>query len=93
MNKEKPVQRLSAKEFETIGRDFWNLYEMNYISKRRMFIYSFGKGIAQGFGIFIGGTIIVALLLYGLSFFNTIPGVQKIYNTLTDPTAVQQQKH
>lgn len=79
----------SAKEFEAIGRDFWHIYEMNYKNRGRMYLFTFGKGVAQGFGIFLGGTILVALLLYGLSFFDEIPLVEKIYNALTDPTSVK----
>lgn len=92
MKQEKPTESLTAKEFEAIGRDFWKLYELNYKNRGRMYLFTFGKGVAQGFGIFLGGTILVAALLYGLSFFDQVPLVDKIYNALTNPTSVQQQK-
>jgi hypothetical protein len=92
MKSKKSEAELTAKEFESIGRDFWQLYEMNYKNRNRMYLFTFGKGVMQGFGIFLGGTILVALLLYGLSFFDQVPGVDKIYNALTNPTSVQQQK-
>jgi Domain of unknown function (DUF5665) len=89
MADKKTNEELTAKEFEAMGRDFWRLYEMNYKTRGRMYLFTFGKGVAQGFGIFLGGTILVAVLLYSLSFFDEIPLVEKIYNALTDPTSVK----
>lgn len=87
---------MSTKDFEQLGRDLWSLYELNYKNRKRMYIFTFGKGIAQGFGIFLGGTILVAVLLYSLSFFEQVPLlspiVEKLNAVLTDPTSVQQQK-
>ena len=94
----KPDQKteMSTKDYETLGRDLWQLYELNYKNRKRMLFYTFSKGIMQGFGIFIGGTIVVALLLYSLSFFEQVPLlnpiVEKINTVLTDPTSVQTQQ-
>jgi hypothetical protein len=82
----------TAKEFEAIGRDFWRLYEMNYKNRSRMYLFTFGKGVAQGFGIFLGGTILVAVLIYSLGLFVEYPAINKLYEALTDPTSVQQQE-
>jgi hypothetical protein len=96
MQTKKTNPDMSTKDFEQLGRDLWLLYEMNYKNRRRMYFFTFGKGIAQGFGIFLGGTILVAVLLYSLSFFERVPLlspiVEKLNNVLTDPTSVQQQK-
>lgn len=85
---------MSTKDFEQLGRDLWLLYEMNYKNRKRMYLFTFGKGIAQGFGIFLGGTILVAFLLYSLSFFEQVPLlsplVEKLNSALTDPTSIQQ---
>ena len=85
---------MTSKDYETLGRDLWSVYEMNYKNRKRMYIFTFGKGIAQGFGIFLGGTIVVAVLLYTLTFFEQIPllspFVQKINEVIKDPTSVQQ---
>jgi hypothetical protein len=92
MKTRKSTQTMTTKEFEELGRDMWSIYELNYKNRKRMYMFTFVKGVMQGFGIFIGGTIIVALLIYGLSFFNKVPVVDKIYNALTNPTSIQQQK-
>lgn len=34
---------------------------------------SFLRGVYYGFGFFVGGTLIVALIIYLLSFFDTAP--------------------
>ncbi len=70
------------------------LYEMNYKNRKRMYFFTFGKGVMQGFGIFLGGTILVAVLLYSLSFFEQVPllspVIEKINAVLTDPTSQRQ---
>ncbi len=90
----KKEENMTAKDFESLGRDLWSMYELNYKNRKRMYFFTFGKGIAQGFGIFIGGTIIVALVLYSLTFFEQIPllspVVQKLNEVIKDPTSVQQ---
>ena len=35
--------------------------------------WNFFRGVLYGFGFFVGGTMLVALLIYVLSFFNTAP--------------------
>lgn len=90
----KKEQDMTAKDFETLGRDLWTMYELNYKNRKRMYFFTFGKGVAQGFGIFLGGTILVAVLLYTLTFFEQIPllspFVQKINEVIKDPTSIQQ---
>jgi hypothetical protein len=90
MKKEQKTTEMSAKDFEALGRDMWSVYELNYKNRKRMYLFTFGKGIMQGFGIFLGGTILVAILIYSLSFFVEYPGINKLYQALTDPTSVQQ---
>lgn len=96
MKQQKNNDTITAKEFEAIGRDLWQVYEMNYKNRNRMLVFTFLKGVMQGFGIFLGGTILVAVLLYSLSFFEQVPLlspiVEKLNTVLTDPTSVQQQK-
>ncbi len=84
---------MSNQDFEQLGRDMWNVYELNYKDRKRMYLFTFVKGVMYGFGIFLGGTIIVATLLYSLSFFEQIPllspFIQKINKVIKDPTSVQ----
>lgn len=60
----------------------------NDFNKSRVQVYkmNFVRGIFFGLGSVIGGTIVVALLVWSLSFFVRIPGlgdsVKQIQNTL-----------
>jgi hypothetical protein len=37
--------------------------------------WNFYRGVLYGFGFFIGGTVLIAVIVYILSFFNTAPVV------------------
>lgn len=76
---------MKPKDFEQLGRYMLDVYETAYISKKRLFYMSFIKGIGQGFGIFIGGTIVVALVFWALGVFEDTflsPIIQRIYNAI-----------
>lgn len=81
---------MTDKDFEQLGRDLWNVYEVNYKSRKRMYWYTFTKGMVYGFGLFLGGTILVAILLWTLSFFEEVPlvspVVERLNQVITDPT-------
>ncbi len=86
--KEKEVRQLSSKEYEKLGRDLWMIYESNYRNRNRAYYFTFIKGIIYGFGIFLGGTIVVAILVYILGTFDQVPLVEKLYNAITNPTDI-----
>jgi hypothetical protein len=73
-----PPQPLSAQDYERLGRAMEQVFMSGYASRRRLFLMSFYRGIGYGLGIFIGGTIIVALIAYGLSQFETVPFLNQI---------------
>ena len=56
--------------------------------KRRLSVYkmNFVRGVFFGLGAFLGGTIVVAMVVWLLSFFVNLPGIgdsiQKAQNTL-----------
>lgn len=66
-------KRLTDKQYEELGRIVAAVYETGYLSAARSYRQSFIKGLFQGFGGVIGATILVALLLWLLSFFDQIP--------------------
>lgn len=81
----KPNNSMKPKDFEQLGRYMLDVYETAYTSKKRLFYISFLKGIGQGFGIFIGGTIVVAFVFWILGVFDDTflsPVIQKIYNAI-----------
>lgn len=68
-----PKNKLTPKQYEDIGRMLESVYITGYASPMRLIWGSFIKGIGYGFGIFIGGTIVVGLLFWILTKFNEVP--------------------
>lgn len=67
------LQKLGPKQYEELGRIVAAVYETGYLSAARSYRQSFIKGMFQGLGGVIGATILVAVLLWILSFFDQIP--------------------
>lgn len=70
MSKKPKTQK---QNFEEIGRMVANIYESGYINKNQTYKMSFIKGLLSGVGGVLGATIVIALLLWLLSFFSSIP--------------------
>ncbi|MEK7152890.1 MAG: DUF5665 domain-containing protein [Patescibacteria group bacterium] len=69
------VQRIEfAKQIETF-------YESSHADIKKVATFSFLKGLATGLGVFIGGTIIVSLVLWLLSLLTVVPFVGDISKT------------
>lgn len=89
MSKQQSNSR-TPKDYEELGRRLENIYLTGYISKKEMMKMSFLKGVVAGFGGVIGATIVVGLLLWFLSFFDTIPVVDRVINNLEDTVQTQE---
>lgn len=63
------------KEYEQLGRVVANIYESGYLDHKQTYKMSFVKGLLAGLGGVIGATIVVALLLWVLTFFDNVPFV------------------
>lgn len=74
----------SEKELQKLGANMLDFFEYGYIDKKKMLSISFLKGLATGFGVFLGGTVLIVLLLWILSLFNEIPLVDHVYRTIKD---------
>jgi hypothetical protein len=53
-------------------------YESSHADFRKVITFAFWKGIVTGLGIFLGGTIVVGLLLWLLSRLSWLPFVNDI---------------
>lgn len=60
------------------------MYEAANPRWRRVLTLALLKGIATGFGIFLGGTILVALLLWILSGLGHVPFLNEITESAKD---------
>ena len=72
------------KEFEKLGRALESIFEGGYLDHRRVYRINFIRGIFFGLGVTLGGTILVALLLWVLGLFTEIPLVGEFAETLQD---------
>lgn len=74
----KSKAKLKPKQYEDLGRIVASVYETGYLDAAKSYRMSFIKGMFQGLGGVIGATILVALLLWVLSFFDQLPFIGKI---------------
>jgi len=75
-----------AKQIET-------LYEASYASRKKIFGFAVLKGVGTGLGVFLGGTLVVAILLWVLSLGSHIPFVGKISQSAEQSIQQTKVKH
>lgn len=68
---------------EEMGNMLISIYESGYLDQSKVYKMSFIKGVLAGFGGVLGASILVALLLWFLSFFSNIPFVGRIAKNVT----------
>lgn len=78
-------------DYEQLGRMMQNIYESGYIDRNTLYKMSFLKGVAAGLGGVVGATIVVALLLWVLNLFDSIPLVGPLSEKLQDTVDVKNQ--
>jgi hypothetical protein len=71
-------QKISDQQRIEFAKQIEVLYEAAHADFKKVFAFSLLKGIATGLGVFLGGTIIVALLLWILSLTGNIPFIGRI---------------
>lgn len=81
-NTSKSKSTPSDKELVELGKKLQSIYETGYADKRQSILFSFYKGVAAGFGAFLGGTILIAILIWILNLFSN-PWADRIINSLT----------
>lgn len=74
----KPTPKNSDKELRELGQKLKEVIEVGYVNRKQALWFSFLKGMATGFGAFLGGTIVIALLLGVLSLFSELPFIGQI---------------
>lgn len=75
-------QTKPERDYEQLGRMLTNIYETGYIDRNQMYKMSFAKGVLAGLGGVIGATIVVAALLWLLSFLENVPLLDAVVNNI-----------
>ena len=84
LKQEKPKSKQKQKQtdYEQLGKMLANIYETGYIDRNQTYKMTFVKGVFAGLGGVVGATIVVAILLWVLSLFQTVPVLDRLYNNL-----------
>lgn len=62
------------------------LLAAGYVSKKRLYIENFMRGMFFSVGSIVGAAIVVTILLWLLSFFDTLPFVNDIAEAIRGST-------
>lgn len=78
----KVAKNLSVKDYERLGRTLESIFEGGYINHRRVYQINFLRGLFFGLGSVLGGTILIAMLLWFLSLFSEIPFIGNFVDSI-----------
>lgn len=81
-NSKTNTKKLSTKEYEQLGRQIEAIYDSVNPKKVALYKAAFIKGILGGVGGVIGATVVVALLLWFLSLFGSLPIIGGFLDTV-----------
>lgn len=88
MAKQQDSKDASALE---LGKKLQSFYDSGYVDRKQALTFALLRGMAYGFGFFLGSTILIGLLIALLSQFTHIPLANKITNALTQSQTQSQQ--
>ena len=77
------------RELAKLGKMVRDFAELGVASRKELLWASFLRGLAQGFGAVVGGTILVALLIWILGLFNEIPLIGPAVNSIRDTVSIE----
>lgn len=72
------TKKLTDAQRVEFAKQIENMYEATQASKKRVFGMAVLKGLGTGLGVFLGGTLAVALLLWILSLLGQVPFVGRL---------------
>lgn len=69
----KKKHKLSTTEYEKLGRTLESIFEGGYINHHRVYKINFIRGVFFGLGSVIGGTLIIACVIWILTLLGEVP--------------------
>ena len=77
------IQKIKNDQAQAAARGFLeDLFEDYYVHRFKVYKMNFVRGIVFGFGSVIGGTLMIAVLLWLLSFFSELPFIGHFTQTI-----------
>ncbi len=72
-DKQKEADKLMVQNRDQIAKALEALFAEGYIDRKKLYLENFIRGLVFSAGTVIGATIVVALLIWFLSLFDSIP--------------------
>ena len=89
-SKKKWESKHDVPDYAELAKQLVLLSDSTNPNRLRIYRTSFLKGLVSGVGGVIGATVVIALLVYVLSFFNSVPGVGPIVRNLNNTIQTNQ---
>jgi hypothetical protein len=67
-----------------VGKALEVLFASDYLNKKKLYWHNFLRGVVFGAGSLLGATIVVAILVWVLSLFDTIPLIGPLIDNTTE---------
>lgn len=77
-------EKMNDKKRVEFAKQVEYMYEATAPSWRKLLTFAFLKGLVTGFGVFLGGTILVGLLLWILSGLGQLPFLNDIAESASE---------
>lgn len=72
------------KDYDKLASALQTIIDSGHIDTKRVFRISFWRGAFFGLGVALGGTLVVAGIIYILSLFTDIPFIGDVADTVRD---------
>lgn len=66
-------EKLTSRQLNDVAKALEILFATNFLSKKKLYWENFVRGLTFSIGGIIGATVGLALILWVLSFFKTVP--------------------
>jgi|GEM_PF-622553 len=78
----KKIDTKRSEEYEVIGKLVVDLYDAVNPAKATLYKTAFLKGVLTGVGGVVGATVVIAILLWALSLFDSVPLIGDFFDSV-----------
>lgn len=84
MGSKTKIPRRTAAEYQAIGKLIEETYLANSSGSKRVLWFSFLRGLGYGLGIFLAGTVVIAIIIWILGLFDQVPLIGPFVQHIVD---------